>query len=155
MAQAQTSQDVLNWINNDDIQLIDLKFVDPLGTWQHLTIHPDLLEEDSFTEGVAFDGSSIRGWKSIHESDMAMRPDPLTAWIDPFMKEPTLSLICTIVEPRTGSFMTDVRARSLRRLWTFSPLPTLGTPPTLARRPSSSFLTMSALTKHRIPAFTM
>lgn len=102
MAQAQTPQDVLNWIEKDNIQLIDLKFVDPLGTWQHLTIHRDLLEEESFTDGVAFDGSSIRGWKSIHESDMAMRPDPLTAWIDPFMEEPTLSLICTVVEPRTG-----------------------------------------------------
>jgi len=102
MAQAQTPQDVLNWIQNDDIQLIDLKFVDPLGTWQHLTIHRDLLEEESFTDGVPFDGSSIRGWKSIHESDMAMLPDPATAWIDPFMKEPTLSLICTVIEPRTG-----------------------------------------------------
>jgi glutamine synthetase len=102
MAQAQTPQDVLNWIKNEDIKLIDLKFIDMLGTWQHLTITPDLLSEDSFTDGVPFDGSSIRGWKSIHESDMAMRPDPLTAWIDPFMAEPTLSLVCTIIEPRTG-----------------------------------------------------
>lgn len=99
---AETPQDIFSWIQNDDIQLIDLKFIDPLGTWQHLTIHRDLLEEESFTDGIAFDGSSIRGWKSIDQSDMAMRPDPKTAWIDPFMTEPTLSLICTIVEPRTG-----------------------------------------------------
>ncbi|MBV9388428.1 MAG: type I glutamate--ammonia ligase [Chroococcidiopsidaceae cyanobacterium CP_BM_ER_R8_30] len=98
----ETPQEVLKMIQDENIDLIDLKFVDPLGTWQHLTIYKDLLEEDSFTEGVAFDGSSIRGWKSIHESDMAMRPDPKTAWIDPFMEEKTLSLICTIVEPRTG-----------------------------------------------------
>lgn len=99
---AETPQDVFSLIQSEDIQLIDLKFIDPLGTWQHLTIHRDLLEEESFTDGVAFDGSSIRGWKSIDQSDMAMRPDPKTAWIDPFMTEPTLSLICTIVEPRTG-----------------------------------------------------
>lgn len=98
----ETPQEVLKMIQDENIELIDLKFVDPLGTWQHLTIYKDLLEEESFTEGVAFDGSSIRGWKSIHESDMAMRPDPKTAWIDPFMEEKTLSLICTIVEPRTG-----------------------------------------------------
>ncbi len=95
-------QEVLKMIQDNDIELIDLKFVDMLGIWQHCTFHRSLIDEDSFTDGVAFDGSSIRGWKAINNSDMAMRPDPTTAWIDPFMEVPTLSMICTIVEPRTG-----------------------------------------------------
>ncbi len=98
----QTPQDVLNWIQNENIQVVDLKFIDMPGTWQHLTLYHDQIDESSFTDGVAFDGSSIRGWKAINDSDMAMVPDPTTAWIDPFMKEPTLSMICTIKEPRTG-----------------------------------------------------
>ncbi|MCM1985035.1 type I glutamate--ammonia ligase [Lyngbya confervoides] len=99
---AHTPQDVLNWIKNDGIQVIDLKFIDMPGTWQHLTLHHSQIDESSFTDGVAFDGSSIRGWKAINESDMSMVPDPTTAWIDPFMAEPTLSMICSIQEPRTG-----------------------------------------------------
>jgi glutamine synthetase len=99
---ARTPQDILSWIKNDNIQVIDLKFIDMPGTWQHLTLYQDQIDESSFTDGVPFDGSSIRGWKAINESDMVMIPDPDTAWIDPFMAEPTLSLICSIGEPRTG-----------------------------------------------------
>ncbi|HEY9698166.1 MAG TPA: type I glutamate--ammonia ligase [Trichocoleus sp.] len=98
----QTPQDVLNFIKENDIKLIDLKFVDLPGIWQHLTVYEDQIDESSFTDGVAFDGSSIRGWKAINESDMSMVLDPKTAWIDPFMAEPTLSIICSIKEPRTG-----------------------------------------------------
>jgi len=99
---ARSPQDILNWIKNDNIQVVDLKFIDMPGIWQHLTLYQDQIDESSFTDGVAFDGSSIRGWKAINESDMAMVPDPNTAWIDPFMEEPTLSMICSIQEPRTG-----------------------------------------------------
>lgn len=98
----ETPQEVLKMIQDQNIELIDLKFIDMLGTWQHCTFYRDLIDEDSFSEGVAFDGSSIRGWKAINASDMAMVPDPTTAWIDPFMEVPTLSMICTIIEPRTG-----------------------------------------------------
>ena len=98
----ETPQEVLKMIQDQNIELIDLKFIDMLGTWQHCTFHRSLIDEDSFTEGVAFDGSSIRGWKAINASDMAMVPDPTTAWMDPFMEVPTLSMICTIIEPRTG-----------------------------------------------------
>ncbi|NEP20258.1 MAG: type I glutamate--ammonia ligase [Leptolyngbya sp. SIO4C1] len=98
----QTAADVLKMIQDQDIQLIDLKFIDLPGIWQHLTVHRSQIDESSFADGVAFDGSSIRGWKAINESDMMMVPDPESAWIDPFMQEPTLSLICTIKEPRTG-----------------------------------------------------
>ncbi|XFA73101.1 type I glutamate--ammonia ligase [Thermosynechococcaceae cyanobacterium Okahandja] len=96
-----TPQEILSLINSK-YELIDLKFIDMPGTWQHLTVHKSQLDESSFSDGVAFDGSSIRGWKAINESDMTMVPDPDTAWEDPFMKEPTLSMICTIKDPRTG-----------------------------------------------------
>ncbi|BCX13337.1 MAG: glutamine synthetase [Thermosynechococcus sp.] len=96
-----TPQEILDLINSK-YELIDLKFIDMPGTWQHLTVHKSQISESSFTDGVPFDGSSIRGWKAINESDMVMVPDPNTAWEDPFMKEPTLSMICTIKDPRTG-----------------------------------------------------
>jgi glutamine synthetase len=98
----QTPQEFLTYVNENNIQIIDLKFIDMPGIWQHLSVFQNQIDESSFTEGVPFDGSSIRGWKAINESDMAMVLDPTTAWIDPFMAEPTLSVICSIVEPRTG-----------------------------------------------------
>ncbi|KAB8320914.1 type I glutamate--ammonia ligase [Tolypothrix campylonemoides VB511288] len=101
-----TPQEVLKRIQDNNIQMIDLKFIDMPGTWQHLTVYHNQIDETSFTDGVPFDGSSIRGWKAINESDMAMVLDPNTAWIDPFMKEPTLSIICSIKEPRTGEWYT-------------------------------------------------
>ncbi|MFQ3615340.1 MAG: type I glutamate--ammonia ligase [Cyanobacteriota bacterium] len=97
-----TPQEVLSLIKDQGIKLIDLKFIDLPGIWQHLTVYENQIDESSFTDGVAFDGSSIRGWKAINESDMSMVLDPNTAWIDPFMAEPTLSVICSIKEPRTG-----------------------------------------------------
>ncbi|MGB7379110.1 MAG: type I glutamate--ammonia ligase, partial [Rivularia sp. (in: cyanobacteria)] len=99
-----TPQEVLKMIQDQDIQMIDLKFIDMPGIWQHLTMFQGEIDESSFTDGVPFDGSSIRGWKAINESDMSMVLDPNTAWIDPFMKEPTLSIICSIKEPRTGEW---------------------------------------------------
>lgn len=99
-----TPQEILAMIKDQDIQMIDLKFIDTPGTWQHLTLFQDQIDESSFDSGIAFDGSSIRGWKAINESDMSMVPDPDTAWIDPFMEVPTLSLICSIKEPRTGEW---------------------------------------------------
>ncbi|TVQ19802.1 MAG: type I glutamate--ammonia ligase [Leptolyngbya sp. DLM2.Bin15] len=98
----KTAQDVLSMLGPDKIKMVDLKFIDMPGIWQHLTLYYDQLDESSFVDGVPFDGSSIRGWKAINESDMMMVPDPDSAWVDPFMAEPTLSLICTIKEPRTG-----------------------------------------------------
>ncbi|KGF74006.1 glutamine synthetase [Neosynechococcus sphagnicola sy1] len=97
-----TPQEILQMIKDQGIQMIDLKFIDMPGTWQHLTVYYDQIDESSFVDGVPFDGSSIRGWKAINESDMAMVLDPTTVWIDPFMEEPTLSILCSIQEPRTG-----------------------------------------------------
>lgn len=101
---SKTPQDVLKMIKDNDIKIIDLKFIDLPGIWQHCSFYYDQIDESSFTDGVPFDGSSIRGWKAINESDMAMVPDASTAWIDPFYKEPTLSMICSIKEPRTGEW---------------------------------------------------
>lgn len=100
----QTAEEVLSLIKDQDIQMIDLKFIDMPGIWQHLTVFQNQIDESSFVEGVPFDGSSIRGWKAINESDMTMVLDPTTAWMDPFMAEPTLSIICSIKEPRTGEW---------------------------------------------------
>lgn len=100
----QNAAEFLKYVQDNKIQMIDLKFVDMPGIWQHLTLYQDQIDETSFTDGVAFDGSSIRGWKAINESDMTMVLDPTTAWIDPFMAEPTLSVICSIKEPRTGEW---------------------------------------------------
>jgi glutamine synthetase len=101
---AETPQEVLKMIQDQNIEMIDLKFVDLFGTWQHCSFHRSMIEEESFDEGVAFDGSSIRGWKGIEASDMSMVPDPKTAWIDPYMEVPTLSMVCSIKEPRTGEW---------------------------------------------------
>lgn len=95
-------REVLSQIKDEGIELIDLKFTDIHGKWQHLTVTADMVDEEAFKSGLAFDGSSIRGWKAINESDMAMVPDASTAWIDPFYRHKTLSLICSIQEPRSG-----------------------------------------------------
>ena len=101
---AQTAQEILKMVQDQNIKIIDLKFIDMPGTWQHCSFYHNQINENSFIDGVPFDGSSIRGWKTINESDMCMVPDPETAWIDPFYKEPTLSLTCGIKEPRTGDW---------------------------------------------------
>ncbi len=80
-------------------RMVDLKFCDLLGMWQHFTIPASALNESLFSEGLGFDGSSIRCWKSIEESDMVVLPDPATAKMDPFMEVPTVSFICDVVHP--------------------------------------------------------
>ncbi|HPM41931.1 MAG TPA: glutamine synthetase beta-grasp domain-containing protein, partial [bacterium] len=82
-------------------KMVDFKFVDFMGVWQHFTVPAKELDEDAFDSGFGFDGSSMRGWQPIHASDMLILPDPTTAVMDPFMAEPTLSLICNIVDPIT------------------------------------------------------
>ncbi len=92
---------VFDMISSQNVKMIDFKFMDFPGQWQHFSVPVTQLGQDSFNEGFGFDGSSLRGFKSIHESDMVIIPDPLTAMIDPFVKETTLSLICDIHEPLT------------------------------------------------------
>jgi glutamine synthetase len=82
-------------------KMVDLKFTDLLGTWQHCSFPVDTWDENTFVDGVGFDGSSIRGWQGIHVSDMLAVPDPDTAVLDPFFREPTVSVIANIVDPIT------------------------------------------------------
>lgn len=96
-----TIKEILEMCKEQGVKMVDLKFIDLPGIWQHLTVPISQLTEESFEEGFNFDGSSIRGWKSIQDSDMKMIPDPNTALIDPFMEVPTLSLVCDIVNPDT------------------------------------------------------
>ena len=94
-------QDVFKLIKEKEIKMIDFRFTDMPGQWQHFSIPADKLEESCFYEGLGFDGSSIRGWKSIDESDMLVMPDATTAKIDPFIKHKSLYIICDIVDPMT------------------------------------------------------
>lgn len=96
-----TPKDVSKLIKDHKIKMIDFKFVDLVGVWQHTTIPTSEYSEDLFEEGRGFDGSSIRGWKAIHESDMLIIPDAETARLDPFTADATLSLTCDIADPTT------------------------------------------------------
>src|ERR1044072_1604188 len=98
----KTGKDVLKSIKDNDVKYVDLRFTDPRGTWQHVTFDLSMIDEDIFSHGTMFDGSSIAGWKAINESDMALMPDPATAVIDPFFAETTLVLTCDVLEPTTG-----------------------------------------------------
>ena len=95
------AKQVLEFAKKNNVVMVDLKFTDWPGLWQHFSVPLHELEESSFDEGFGFDGSSIRGWQSIDNSDMLIVPDPETAIIDPFMQHPTLSLMCNIVDPIT------------------------------------------------------
>ena len=97
-----TAKDVMKLIKDNDVKYADFRFTDPRGKWQHVTFDISMIEEDTFAEGQMFDGSSIAGWKAIHESDMNLMPDPASAVIDPFFAETTLSLVCDVLEPTTG-----------------------------------------------------
>ena len=96
-----TARDVVAYVKEHGIKMVDLKFVDVPGTWQHTTIPTSQLDEKTFTKGIGFDGSSIRGFQAIEESDMLLMPDPGTARPDPFTAIPTLSLICNVNDPVT------------------------------------------------------
>ncbi len=96
-----TVEEVLKFAKENDVKMVDLKFTDFVGTWQHFSVPMSELDEKSMVEGFGFDGSSIRGWQAINESDMLVVPDPETAVIDPMVEVPTLSLTCNIVDPIT------------------------------------------------------
>ncbi|MBI5402134.1 MAG: type I glutamate--ammonia ligase [Ignavibacteriae bacterium] len=96
--------DVFKLIKEKEIKMIDLRFTDLPGQWQHFSAPVSNLKQEHFYEGFGFDGSSIRGWKAINESDMLAIPDPSTAHIDPFMKTKTLSMLCDIMDPQTKQY---------------------------------------------------
>ena len=94
-------REVLEFAKKNKVQVVDLKFVDLIGTWQHFTVPVSELTEGLFKDGSGLDGSSIRGWKAINNSDMLLVPDPATACLDPFCSVPTLSLIGNVLDPIT------------------------------------------------------
>src|SRR5690606_4500400 len=112
---ATKPKDIIARIKENDIEWVDLRFTDPKGKWQHLTMVASVLGEDELTDGLMFDGSSIEGWKAINESDTILKPDLDAVWVDPFIATPMLILVCDIVEPSTGELYTrDPRSTAKR-----------------------------------------
>ena len=107
--------DLLKAIKDNDVEFVDLRFTDPRGKWQHLSMCSDFVVEDSFTDGIMFDGSSIAGWKAINESDMALIPDAASAMMDPFTAQSHMIVNCDILEPSTGQlYGRDPRSTAKR-----------------------------------------
>ncbi|HYA13874.1 MAG TPA: type I glutamate--ammonia ligase, partial [Syntrophales bacterium] len=94
-------KELTKYSKEKNLEFIDLKFTDIPGLWQHITIPINQLDEDLVIHGIGFDGSSIRGFQPINESDMLIKPDPETAFVDPFAEDPTLSMICNVKDPIT------------------------------------------------------
>src|SRR3546814_6998665 len=94
MTSAKSPKDVMAMIQENDVKYVDFRFTDPRGKWQHTAQHVSTIEEDTFKDGVMFDGSSIAGWKAINESDMILMPDAATAVMDPFAAQPQLVVFC-------------------------------------------------------------
>src|SRR2546430_1830109 len=101
VAGAATAEEVMAFAAEHGAELVDLKFTDLPGTWQPMQMPLDGLDIGDFVAGLGFDGSSIRGFQEINESDMLLLPDPATAVIDPYYDLPTLSMVCSIADPVT------------------------------------------------------
>jgi glutamine synthetase len=106
---------VFRLIKEHDVQFVDFRFTDPRGKWQHTAYSAKKVDKASFEDGIMFDGSSISGWKSINESDMILKPDAATGFLDPFSAQPTMIIFCDVVEPSTGQFYSrDPRSTAKR-----------------------------------------
>ena len=97
-----SASEIVKKIKDDDIKFLDLRFTDPRGKMQHVTMDASVVDEDMFADGVMFDGSSIAGWKAINESDMNLMLDPVTAHMDPFYAQSTMAIFCDVLDPTTG-----------------------------------------------------
>jgi len=106
----------MEFAKNRGARILDLRFMDFPGLWQHLSVPIGELTEELFTDGHGFDGSSIRGWQAINASDMLIIPDPDSARIDPFLKDSTLVMICDVVDPVTPRTTPVIPATSPKRL---------------------------------------
>ena len=112
---ANKASDILKRIKEEEIEWVDLRFTDPKGKWQHLTMVASVMGDDEWTDGLMFDGSSIEGWKAINESDMVLKPDLDAVYTDPFSATPMLVVFCDIVEPSTGElYARDPRSTAKR-----------------------------------------
>ncbi|WP_417492247.1 type I glutamate--ammonia ligase [Maricaulis sp.] len=109
------SNKILKKLHDEDIKYVDLRFTDPRGQLQHVTFDRSEVNEDFFEDGVMFDGSSIAGWKAINESDMILKPDTDAMFMDPFYQQPTMIMLCDILEPGTGKgYNRDPRTTAKR-----------------------------------------
>ena len=102
MSKPMDAAAVLKMIKEKEVKYVDLRFTDPRGKMQHLTMDISQMGEDAWADGLMFDGSSISGWKAINESDMVLMPDPSSAHMDPFYAQTTLAVFCDILDPGTG-----------------------------------------------------
>jgi glutamine synthetase len=106
MSIGKTPKEIVSFIANEKVEIVDLRFMDFPGLWQHFSIPARELTEDVFEKGLGFDGSSIRGWQAINESDMLVKPVADTAFVDPFLSAKTLVVVCNICDPLTGEDYT-------------------------------------------------
>src|SRR5882672_393428 len=104
-----TPRETIKMAKERGARIVDLRFIDVPGLWQHFSIPAHDLNEELFSEGIGFDGSSIRGFQEINESDMLLMPDPSSAILDPFTAEPTLSLVCNVAQPGGAAYTRDPR----------------------------------------------
>ena len=108
-----TASDILKQIKDNDVKFVDIRFTDPRGKMQHVTMDVGVVDEDMFADGIMFDGSSIAGWKAINESDMVLMPDTDTVHTDPFFAQSTLAIMCDVLDPITGEpYDRDPRSTS-------------------------------------------
>jgi len=106
---------VLQMFKDHDVKYVDLRFTDPRGKWQHTAQAASTMDENAFADGIMFDGSSIAGWKAIHESDMTLLPDPSTAVLDPFAAQTSVIMFCDVLDPVTGQgYDRDPRSTARR-----------------------------------------
>src|SRR5512136_1419265 len=106
MSETKTAKDIVSMIKTEKVEVVDLRFMDFPGLWQHFSIPARELTEEVFEKGLGFDGSSIRGWQAINESDMLVKPVADTAFVDPFLAAKTLVVVCNICDPLTGEDYT-------------------------------------------------
>jgi len=106
---------VMKQLKDNQVKFVDLRFTDSHGKWQHTTQVVETMDEAAFADGIMFDGSSIAGWKGINESDMILMPDSSTAVMDPFAAQPTMIVVCDVIEPSTGQgYSRDPRSVAKR-----------------------------------------
>jgi glutamine synthetase len=141
---ANKASDVLKMIKDKEIEWVDLRFTDPKGKWQHLTMVAGVVGEDELNDGFMFDGSSIDGWKAINESDMILQPDLDAVWVDPFSATPMLILVCDIVEPSTGELYARDPRSCAKRAEAY--VKTLGIGDTIYVGPEAEFFMFDSVT---------
>ncbi len=108
-------KEAIQLMKDEEVEYVDIRFTDPRGKLQHVTLMADQVDEDFFEEGFMFDGSSIAGWKSIDQSDMKLMPDAGSVYIDPFYAEKTMCVHCNVVEPDTGeAYSRDPRSTAMK-----------------------------------------